>query len=70
MTIPPRLRRALARLRRDILFIAAGVPLHLVSPLLFTWAGILLARTLAATSSNAPAILPPPWRCWSSPGMG
>ncbi|MFE7660309.1 MULTISPECIES: sensor histidine kinase [Streptomyces] len=60
MTIPPRLRRALARLRRDILFIAAGVPLHLVSPLLFTWAGILLARTLAATSSNAPAILPAP----------
>ncbi|MFF2923425.1 sensor histidine kinase [Streptomyces celluloflavus] len=60
MTIPPRLRRALARLRRDILFIAAGVPLHLVSPLLFVWAGILLAKTLAATSSNAPAILAAP----------
>jgi signal transduction histidine kinase len=56
MTIPPRLRRALGRLRRDIGFIAAGVPLHLVTPLLLLWALTLVIRTVAGTSSDAPVI--------------
>jgi signal transduction histidine kinase len=70
MTIPPRLRRALARLRRDILFIAAGVPLHLVSSLLFAWAGVLLAETLAGTSSNAPVLLVAPLALLAVAGYG
>ncbi|MGW7367798.1 sensor histidine kinase [Streptomyces sp. NPDC054841] len=60
MTIPPRLRRTLTRLRRDILFIASGVLPHLATAPLFVWAVILLTRTIAATSSEAPVILPIP----------
>lgn len=57
MTISPRLRRALGRLRRDVGFIAAGLPLHLVTPLLLLWILILTGRTVAGTSFEAPVIL-------------
>ncbi|MFH8572859.1 sensor histidine kinase [Streptomyces sp. NPDC017993] len=57
MTISPRLRRALGRLRRDVGFIAAGVPLHLITPLLLLWILILASRTVAGTSFEAPVIL-------------
>ncbi|MFJ9411544.1 sensor histidine kinase [Streptomyces sp. NPDC101393] len=57
MTIPPRLHRALGRLRRDTGFLATGVPLHLLTPLLLWWIVILVSRTVAGTSSDAPVIL-------------
>ena len=57
MTISPRLRRALGRLRRDVGFIAAGLPLHLVTPPLLWWILILTGRTVAGTSFEAPVIL-------------
>ncbi|TJZ55738.1 sensor histidine kinase [Streptomyces piniterrae] len=60
MTIPPRLRRFLVRLRRDILFIAAGVPLHIVPPLLFLWALTQLIGILDGSSDAAPLVLPAP----------
>ncbi|MCX4822942.1 sensor histidine kinase [Streptomyces sp. NBC_01142] len=60
MTIPPRLRRSLTWLRRDLLFIASGVPLHLITAPLFLWAVTLIARTVQGTSSAAPAVLPVP----------
>ncbi|MFH9420790.1 sensor histidine kinase [Streptomyces sp. NPDC017529] len=46
MNIPPRLRRALVRLRRDLLFAAAGVPLHGIPPLLCSWACLHIADIL------------------------
>lgn len=57
MTVPPRLRRALLRMRRDLAFVAAGVPLHLV-PALLSWRAIsLLADTVNGVSSEAPVEL-------------
>ncbi|WP_206502341.1 sensor histidine kinase [Streptomyces chrestomyceticus] len=56
MTIPPRLRRALVRLRRDLLFIGAGVPLHGIVPPLFLWALTQLINTLEGSSSAAPIV--------------
>ncbi|MEV6396715.1 histidine kinase [Streptomyces sp. NPDC051907] len=60
MNIPPRLRRSLTRLRRDILFIASGAPLHLATAPLFVWAAVLIAQTVSGASSAAPVILPIP----------
>lgn len=60
MTIPPRLRRALVRMRRDLAFVAAGVPLHLVPVLLAWWALGLLADTVTGISPNAPVVLTAP----------
>ncbi|MGH4028466.1 sensor histidine kinase [Actinomycetota bacterium Odt1-20B] len=60
MTIPPRLRRALTRLRRDLLFAAAGVLPHLLPAALFFWVLGLLIKTVKATSSTAPTLLPIP----------
>ncbi|SCK37650.1 Signal transduction histidine kinase [Streptomyces sp. SceaMP-e96] len=57
MTVPPRLRRALIRMRRDLAFVAAGVPLHLVPALLFWWAISLLTDTVNGVSSEAPVEL-------------
>lgn len=57
MTVPPRLRRALVRMRRDLAFVAAGVPLHLVPALLSWWAVSLLADTVNGVSSEAPVEL-------------
>ncbi|MFH8404868.1 sensor histidine kinase [Streptomyces sp. NPDC018019] len=56
MTIPPRLRRALVRTRRDLLFIGAGVPLHGTVPPLFLWALTQLINTLKGSSSAAPIV--------------
>ncbi|WP_030675640.1 sensor histidine kinase [Streptomyces rimosus] len=56
MNIPPRLRRALVRLRRDLLFVAAGVPLHGIVPPLFLWALTQLINTLDGSSSAAPIV--------------
>ncbi|UNO42084.1 sensor histidine kinase [Streptomyces sp. MST-110588] len=65
MNIPPwlrpglvRLRRALPRLRRDLLFAAVGVPLHALPPLLALWALTQLAGLLEGTSDAAPVLLP------------
>ncbi|MEU9114292.1 sensor histidine kinase [Streptomyces sp. NPDC048483] len=60
MTIPPRLRRALVRLRRDLLFIASGVLPHLVAPPLFLWALTQVAGILDGSSDAAPLVLPAP----------
>lgn len=60
MTVPPRLRRALVRLRRDLAFVSAGVPLHLVPVLLSWWALSLLLDTANGSSSDAPVMLPAP----------
>ncbi|MFJ3948811.1 sensor histidine kinase [Streptomyces libani] len=57
MTVPPRLRRALVRMRRDLAFVVAGVPLHLVPALLSWWAVSLLADTVNGVSSEAPVEL-------------
>ncbi|MFG2137463.1 sensor histidine kinase [Streptomyces sp. NPDC048650] len=70
MTLPPRTRRALVRLRRDILFLAAGAPLHLVvAPPLF-WAAYLTGRTVAGTSSEAPVFLAAPLALLALAGYG
>ncbi|WP_327323500.1 histidine kinase [Streptomyces sp. NBC_01210] len=60
MTIPPRLRRSLTRLRRDMSFIASGMLLHLVTAPLFLWTARLAVATFSGTSSDAPVILPIP----------
>ncbi|MFJ9468534.1 sensor histidine kinase [Streptomyces caniferus] len=57
MTVPPRLRRALVRLRRDVAFIAAGVTLHLVALLLQVWVVLLLLGTALDRHPDAPAVL-------------
>ncbi|KOT49370.1 MULTISPECIES: sensor histidine kinase [Streptomyces] len=58
MTIPPRLRRALVRLRRDLLFIGAGLPLHAIPVLLGLWAITQLVGLLEGSSDAAPFVLP------------
>lgn len=60
MTIPPRLRRALVRLRRDLLFLAAGVPLHAVPPLLSFWVLLQLQDILGPASDFGTLVLPVP----------
>ncbi|MEU8886441.1 sensor histidine kinase [Streptomyces sp. NPDC048442] len=55
---PTRMRRAFARLRRDLAFLAAGAPLHLLCALLFLWATTQLVGLLAADSDAAPYLLP------------
>lgn len=60
MTIPPRLRRALVRLRRDLLFIGAGVPLHAVPPLLLFWVLLQLMDILGPASDLGTLLLPVP----------
>lgn len=60
MTIPPRLRRALVRLRRDLLFIGAGVPLHAVPPLLFFWVILHIADILGPGTTWGTMGLPIP----------
>ncbi|OKI04754.1 histidine kinase [Streptomyces sp. CB02923] len=56
MNIPPRLRRTLVRLRRDLLFAAAGLPLHGIIAPLFLWALTQLIGTLDGSSSAAPIV--------------
>ncbi|KAA6221995.1 sensor histidine kinase [Streptomyces albofaciens JCM 4342] len=60
MTLPPRLRRALVRVRRDLLFLAAGVPLHGIPPLLFCWACLHLADILGPGTTWGTLGLPIP----------
>ncbi|MFJ9851798.1 sensor histidine kinase [Streptomyces sp. NPDC101150] len=60
MTISPRLRRAAVRLRRDILFIAAGVPLHLVTAALFYWLVVLLGDIVHGDDDPTTLIVPVP----------
>ncbi|MCB5906830.1 sensor histidine kinase [Streptomyces pinistramenti] len=69
MTIPPRLRRLL-RLRRDLLYLAAGVLPHLLTAPLFFWAAVLTGQTLAGTSSDAPVILSVPLTLLVAAGYG
>lgn len=57
MTVPPRLRRALVRLRRDIAFIAAGATLHLIPLLLHVWVVILLLGTIFDPDPDTPVVL-------------
>ncbi|MGW4197864.1 sensor histidine kinase [Streptomyces sp. NPDC005004] len=57
MRIPPRTRRALTRLVRDVSFLAVGAPLHLFTGLmLFTVSG-LAWEIVAGGDSTAPVIL-------------
>ncbi|MFD9225916.1 sensor histidine kinase [Streptomyces sp. NPDC060064] len=70
MTIPPRLRRSLTRLRRDMSFIATGMLLHLVTAPLFLWAARLAVATFSGTSSDAPVILPVPVALIAIAGFG
>ena len=60
MNMPPRLRRSLTRLRRDLAFLASGVPLHLLTAPLFLWATTQLVGILDGSSSAAAMILPVP----------
>ncbi|MFI7098812.1 sensor histidine kinase [Streptomyces sp. NPDC050161] len=69
MTFPPWLRRLL-RLRRDLLFLAAGVLVHLLPVPLFVWAAVLIGQTLAGTSSDAPVILSVPLALLVAAGYG
>ncbi|WP_431999430.1 sensor histidine kinase [Streptomyces sioyaensis] len=57
MTVPPRLRRALVRLRRDIAFTAAGLTLHLVPLLLHFWVVMLLLGTAFGPDPETPVVL-------------
>ncbi|MGW7486854.1 sensor histidine kinase [Streptomyces sp. NPDC054786] len=56
MTVPPRLRRALVRLRRDIAFLAAGVTLHLVPLALHFWLVVLLLGTVLDPDPETPVV--------------
>ncbi|MEU6385936.1 sensor histidine kinase [Streptomyces bauhiniae] len=57
MKIPPRLERALARLTRDVSFLALGAPLHLLMGfLLFTDLG-LVWECVAGGDTSAPVLL-------------
>ncbi|MFG2222143.1 sensor histidine kinase [Streptomyces sp. NPDC048644] len=69
MTFPPWLRRLL-RLRRDLLFLAAGVLVHLLPVPLFVWAAVLIGQTLAGTSSDAPVVLSVPLALLVAAGYG
>ncbi|MFI9077003.1 sensor histidine kinase [Streptomyces sioyaensis] len=85
MTVPPRLRRALVRLRRDIAFIAAGMTLHLIVLLLHVWVVILLLGTIFDPDPDTPVVLalsvpllivagvgltePQRWRFWTLCGV-
>ncbi|WP_399920041.1 sensor histidine kinase [Streptomyces kanamyceticus] len=60
MHMPSRLRRSLTRLRRDLAFLASGVPLHLLTALLGLWAAAQLVGTMDGSSTAAPVILPVP----------
>ncbi|WP_030984539.1 sensor histidine kinase [Streptomyces sp. NRRL S-1813] len=57
MTVPPRLRRALVRMRRDIAFIAAGMTLHLLPLLLHFWVVMLLLGTVLDPDPDTPVVL-------------
>ncbi|MFC9237402.1 sensor histidine kinase [Streptomyces decoyicus] len=57
MTVPPRLRRALVRMRRDIAFIAAGMTLHLIPLLLHFWVVMLLLGTVLDSDPDTPVVL-------------
>ncbi|MCL7495428.1 sensor histidine kinase [Streptomyces sp. MCA2] len=57
MTVPPRLRRALVRMRRDIAFIAAGMTLHLLPLLLHCWVVMLLLGTVFDPDPDTPVVL-------------
>ncbi|WP_030021948.1 sensor histidine kinase [Streptomyces monomycini] len=60
MTIPPRLRRVLVRLRRDLLFIGAGAPLHGIPPLLSIWACLHVGDILGPATDWGTLGLPIP----------
>ncbi|GAA3174807.1 MULTISPECIES: sensor histidine kinase [Streptomyces] len=70
MTLPPRLRRALLRLRRDLLFLAAGVLPHLLVAPLYVWAALLLGATVTGTDANAPVVLAVPLALLGAAGPG
>ncbi|KPC58866.1 sensor histidine kinase [Streptomyces chattanoogensis] len=70
MTVPPQLRRALVRLRRDILFLASGVLPHLAAPPLFLWALTQVVGILDGTSDAAPLVLPVPSALLAIAGYG
>lgn len=57
MTVPPRLRRALVRMRRDIAFIAAGMTLHLLPLALHVWVVVLSLGTALDPDPETPVIL-------------
>ncbi len=57
MTVPPRLRRALVRLRRDIAFTAAGLTLHLLPLLLHFWVVMLALGTAFDPDPDTPVVL-------------
>ncbi|MEU9487202.1 sensor histidine kinase [Streptomyces decoyicus] len=57
MTVPPRLRRALVRMRRDIAFIAAGMTLHLIPLLLHFWVVVLVLGTVFDPDPDTPVVL-------------
>ncbi|MFD3421228.1 sensor histidine kinase [Streptomyces decoyicus] len=57
MTVPPRLRRALVRMRRDIAFIAAGMTLHLIPLLLHFWVVVLALGTAFDPDPDTPVVL-------------
>ncbi|MFF4695628.1 sensor histidine kinase [Streptomyces chattanoogensis] len=70
MTVPPQLRRALVRLRRDILFLASGVLPHFAAPPLFLWALTQVVGILDGTSDAAPLVLPVPSALLAIAGYG
>ncbi|MCZ1010071.1 sensor histidine kinase [Streptomyces lydicus] len=57
MTVPPRLRRALVRMRRDIAFIAAGMTLHLLPLALHFWVVVLSLGTALDPDPETPVML-------------
>ncbi|SEC51639.1 Signal transduction histidine kinase [Streptomyces sp. 2224.1] len=57
MTVPPRLRRALVRMRRDIAFIAAGMTLHLIPLALHFWVVVLSLGTALDPDPGTPVVL-------------
>ncbi|CAM5317752.1 hypothetical protein GCM10010329_74180 [Streptomyces spiroverticillatus] len=50
--------RSRTRLRRDLAFVASGVPLHLLTAPLFLWATTQLVGLLDGSSDAAPYVLP------------
>ncbi|MDT0458024.1 sensor histidine kinase [Streptomyces sp. DSM 41527] len=57
MTVPPRLRRALVRMRRDIAFMAAGMTLHLIPLALYVWVVVLSLGTALDPDPETPVVL-------------